>query len=76
MQHSQKIIVLVNTATSTSQRPAETKGGVFGTIRNAGTGNTNAAVLSKMKADFEVGPKDKAVDSGPARTRYTPCIPV
>jgi hypothetical protein len=70
MQHSHKVIVLVNTPTPPGHKTSESKGGVFGNIRSAGLGNTNSAVLGKMKADFEVGSKERPADSNPTRTRY------
>lgn len=69
MRHSQKVIVLVSTPTPPGHKPSESKGGVFGNIRGTGSGNASAAILSKMKADFEVGNKERPVET-PSRTRY------
>ena len=69
MQHSQKIIVLVNTPTPLGHKSSESKGGVFGNIRGTSTGNASSAILSKMKADFEVRSKERSAEP-PSRTRY------
>lgn len=69
MQHCQKVIVLVNTLTPLGYKPSESKGGVFGNIRGTSSANGSSAILSKMKADFEVGSKERPVEA-PSRTRY------